>query len=79
MTRTERFLKNNCRAYMKEGHALIVAEMNGDFPKAGAAGDGLACHMCIAALIRAVARQFGKTSSETLLVIEQMIDDVEVS
>ncbi len=77
MTKTERFLKDNYKGYMKEKHALLVAEMNGDFPKAGAVGDGLACMMCLASLIRQRSKQTGHTNDETRAVIEEILYDVE--
>lgn len=74
---TEKLLKENARKYLKNGHALVVAEMNGDFPKAGAAGEGLACIMCLALLVRQLAKQTDTEPMEVLTVIEEMIHEVE--
>lgn len=77
MVKTQKFLMDNAKHYMKRGHALVVSEMNGDFPKAGATGDGVACIMCMASLVRQLAKQFGQTPSEVLSAIEDMIIEVE--
>ena len=77
MVITQKFLMKHSKDYLKNGHALIVAEMNGDFPKAGAAGDGVACLMCLASLVRQLAKQTGAEPMEVLTAIEEMIHEVE--
>lgn len=77
MTKTERFLRENANYYMKEGHALLVSEMNGDFPKTGASGDPFAIMMCLASMVKQISKQTNHTWKETLEVIEEMLIEVE--
>lgn len=77
MNKARKFFMDNAKDYTKMGHALVVSEMNGDFPKSGATGDPVACTMCLASLVRHLATQTGATPSEVLSTIEVMIIEVE--